>query len=286
MERKIAVVGAGVMGTGISQVLIGAGFSVTLIDVEENVLARAGERIKTYLKRQEEKGILDSASLSEAMGRLDLSLSLKSGVSGSSFVIEAVPEKITLKREIFSTVSGVASPETIFATNTSELSVTAIASATPCPGRVIGMHWFNPATRMKLIEIVVGVETSDDTLSKTVALSKSVGKEPVIVKDRQGFVTTRVLSAFLIECYRVLQEGVATMGDIDRAVRLAFNHPMGPFELSDLIGLDTLYYASRGLTDAYGERFKAPQVLVKLVEAGKLGVKSKEGFYRYDEEGL
>lgn len=281
MREKIVVVGAGVMGTGIAQALICSGIEVALIDVKEEILEGAGVKIRADLAKMEEKGLMDASSVKEAVARLRLSGSLLDAARGCSFVIEAVPEILPLKKEIFSAVSRVSPPETIFATNTSELSITAIAGATDCPERVIGMHWFNPAPRMKLIEIVVGVETSEDTLTKTVALSEAAGKEVVIVRDRQGFVTTRVLSAFLLECYRVLEEGVATMSDIDKAVKLAFNHPMGPFELSDFIGLDTILMASRGLTEAFGERFRPPQVLVKRVEGGKFGVKSGDGFYAY-----
>jgi 3-hydroxybutyryl-CoA dehydrogenase len=283
MPEKVVVVGAGIMGSGIAQVLIAAGYKVALVDLTEEILGEASAKINANLTRLKEKGLMGEESLSGAMGRLKLSVTLLKEVRDSSFVIEAVPENLALKRDIFSSVSGEISSDTILATNTSELSVTAIAGATRCPDRVIGMHWFNPAPRMKLIEVVVSVDTSDETVEKTVALSIASGKEVVLVKDRQGFVTTRVLSAFLIECYRVLEEGIASMEDIDKAVRLAFNHPMGPFELSDMIGLDTLLYASRGLADAFGERFRAPQTLTKLVEAGRCGNKSGEGFYKHEK---
>lgn len=283
MPEKVVVVGAGIMGSGIAQVLIAAGYKVVLVDLTEEILGEASAKISANLTRLKEKGLMGGESLSGALGRLKLSVTLIKEVRDSSFVIEAVPENLALKQDIFSSVSGEISSDTILATNTSELSITQIAGTTRCPDRVIGMHWFNPAPRMKLIEVVVGVDTSDETIEKTVALSIAAGKEVVLVKDRQGFVTTRVLSAFLIECYRVLEEGIASMEDIDKAVRLAFNHPMGPFELSDMIGLDTLLYASRGLADAFGERFRAPQTLIKLVEAGRCGNKSGEGFYRYEK---
>ncbi|NIO17170.1 MAG: 3-hydroxybutyryl-CoA dehydrogenase [Deltaproteobacteria bacterium] len=283
MPEKIVVVGAGVMGSGIAQVLVTGGYEVALVDVADEVLEGARTGIRARLARLKEKGVIDEESFSGAMGRLKISVDLLGEVRDALFVIEAVPEKLELKQDLFSSISREAPRDAVLASNTSELSVTAIAGATVCPDRVIGMHWFNPPPLMKLIEVVVGVDTSTETVDKTVALSKAAGKEVVIVQDRQGFVTTRVLCAFLIECYRVLEEGIATRDDIDKAVRLAFNHPMGPFELSDMIGLDTILFASKGLAGAFGERFRAPQSLVKLVEAQRCGVKSGEGFYRYEK---
>lgn len=273
MERAkrietITVIGAGTMGGGIASVCLAHGFVVSIYDPNRLALQSARARVA---KRSGE----------EELSRFDIHYQLERAVEGSDLVIEAVPERLELKREIFGRLDEIAAPGAILATNTSELSVTAIAGATRRPQQVVGMHWFNPPERMKLIEIVRGVQTSREAVAAVKGVAERCEKTTVLVKDRQGFVTTRALAALLVEGMRMLEEGVASKADIDTAVKLGLNHPMGPLELADYVGLDTMLYICESMTEAMGERFRAPQVLRKLVEAGRLGRKSGAGFYDY-----
>ncbi len=265
---NVTVVGAGTMGGGIATLLLRSGHSVALYDPAEAALEKARQRAA----KRNDAGALE---------RLKLFSDLSAAAAGADFVIEAVPEILDLKRRIFGELDAAAPPHAVLATNTSELSVTAIAGATKRAGQVIGMHWFNPPERMELVEIVRAVQTSDATLTTTQNLARSCGKTTVTVVDRQGFVTTRAVAALLLEGVRMLEEGVASPADIDTAVKLGLNHPMGPLELSDYIGLDTMLLIAESMTDALGERFRAPQTLRKLVEAGHLGRKTGRGFFDY-----
>ncbi|MBX3140086.1 MAG: 3-hydroxyacyl-CoA dehydrogenase family protein [Trueperaceae bacterium] len=267
--KKVAVLGAGTMGGGIATSLLIGGHTVGLFDTRAEALSAAAARAA---KRAVE---------AVAAGKLTTTSDLAEAVAGADFVIEAVPELLELKRDLFASVGALAPDHAVLATNTSELSVTAIAAATQRPASVVGMHWFNPPERMALVEVVRAAQTSEATLAATLALAASCGKETVVVEDRQGFVTTRAVAALLLEGVRMLEEGVAAPKDIDKAVRLGLNHPMGPLELADLIGLDTVLLIADSLKDALGERFLAPQTLRKLVEAGRLGRKSGRGFYEY-----
>ncbi len=263
--RRVAVVGAGLMGSGIAAVLVASGFEVTVFDTSQGALERARARAA--------KAAPDRAAA------LRLSTHLEDAVRDADLVIEAVPELIELKREVFARMDAAAKPEAYLTTNTSELSVTAIAAATARPERVVGMHWFNPPERMRLVELVRGVRSAAPALGAAAAVAEACGKTVVTVEDRQGFVTTRVVAAVLLEGARLLEEGVASREDIDTAVRLGLNHPMGPLELADYIGLDTVLLIADAMAEAYGDRFRAPQSLRKLVEAGKLGRKSGGGYY-------
>lgn len=270
---SVAVVGGGLMGSGIAAVLVAAGYRVALFDPASDARERAAGRV-VKISGQEAAG-----------ERFVAHADLASAVQGAELVIEAVPEVLELKRELFGKIDELAHPTAMLATNTSELSVTFIAAATSRPQRVVGMHWFNPPEKMRLVELVRGVRSSPAALSVARRVAERCGKEVVTVEDRQGFVTTRVVASLLVEGARILEEGVATASDVDTAVRLGLNHPMGPLELADYIGLDTVLYIADSLAHAYGDRFRPPQTVRKLVEAGHLGRKSGTGFYAYDENG-
>ncbi|HWE60310.1 MAG TPA: 3-hydroxyacyl-CoA dehydrogenase family protein [Chloroflexota bacterium] len=267
---RIAVIGAGLMGGGIAAVSLAGGFTVTAYDLDTAMLDRATQRAR-------------KAAGEEAIARWRATTDLAEAVRDADLVIEAVPERLALKREVFAMIDRYAPAHAVLATNTSELSVTAIATACDNPARIAGMHWFNPPERMRLVEIVRGVRSSEESIEAINAVALRLGKETVVVKDTQGFVTSRAVAALIIECIRMLEEGVAGAEDIDKAIRLGLNHPMGPIELADYVGLDTMVLVGEGLREAFGERFNPPQTVRKLVEAGFLGRKSGRGFYSYDE---
>lgn len=281
--KRIAVIGGGAMGNGIAQVAATAGYEVILRDVTDAALERATGTIRKSLERVVKAGKLSSEGLEATLGRITATTDITAAAS-ADYVIEAVPEQLALKQELFRELDAMCPPHTILATNTSELSVTAIAAATGRPDRVIGMHWFNPPPVMKLIEIVMGVRTSEETLRATERVSHQMGKETVVCKDAQGFITSRALTALLVECYRIYEEGLASPEDIDKAIRLGLNHPMGPLELSDYVGMDVLAHACDGMVDAFGDRFRFPQSVIKMVEAGDYGRKTGKGFYDYSKK--
>ena len=280
--KKVGVLGAGIMGHGITQVCAQAGCEVVLRDVDPKFLDKGVDNIKKSIGKFVEKGKIQKSEADAAIGRIKTATKL-ADLKDADFIIEAIPENLGLKKETFAELDKICKAETIFASNTSQLSITAIATSAR-PAKFIGMHWFNPPQLMRLIEVIRGLLTSDETLQVTLDFSKRLGKETVVCKDSQGFITTRAINAFRNECIRIYEEGIASIEDIDKAIKLAFNHPMGPFELADFGGLDTILAINEAMTQVYGDRFRPPQTMRKMVAAGHYGRKSGKGFYDYTQE--
>ena len=283
---NVAVIGSGIMGHGIAQVAATAGFQVQLNDISEDLLQGAKARIENSLDRGIKKGKICASDKGDILARVTFSTDLPRAAENADLVVEAVHENIELKKQIFEDLDKSTKPSTILASNTSQYSITEIASAVKDPSQVIGMHWFNPPVAMKLIEIIRGLDTSDEAVATIRSFAADVGKEVVVCMDSQGFISTRVLLALRLECYRILQEGLATKEDIDKTLKLALGHPMGQFELSDFSGLDLEIPACEALQRVFGDRFRAPQNLVHRVKAGRFGRKTGEGWYKYDTKNF
>jgi 3-hydroxybutyryl-CoA dehydrogenase len=281
--QRIAVVGAGTMGNGIAHVAAQHGKSVVLVDVDEGQLERALATIAKNLDRQIKKAVLDEAGKADTLARIETASVVERTAAEVDLVVEAVPEKAELKYRIVEAVDAAARPETIIATNTSSISITEIAARTGRPERVIGMHFMNPVPVMQLVEVIRGLATSDETTRTVVALARELGKTPVEVNDYPGFVSNRVLLPMINEAVFALMEGVAEPGAIDTVMKLGMNHPMGPLELADLIGLDTCLSILEVLHRELGDdRYRPCPLLRKYVAAGWLGRKSGRGFHAYD----
>jgi 3-hydroxybutyryl-CoA dehydrogenase len=281
---NVTVIGAGTMGYGIAQVAAVGGFNVVLNDVSDDFLEAAQSRIRHDLLKAIELGKLTTDEMYAALGRIKLETKMEHAAENADFVIEAVPEKIDLKLVVFARLDQVCASHTIFASNTSGLSITEMAGATRRPHQFIGMHFFNPVHKMKLIEIIRGLETNNETLVVAETVSKKMGKETVEVKESPGFVTSRINALIGNEAFYLLQEGVATARDIDKALKLGLNHPMGPFEMIDLVGLDTRLSILNFLHQTLGEKYRPCPLLVKYVKAGRLGKKVRKGVYEYPDE--
>ena len=284
MEIKmIGVVGAGQMGSGIAEVALSSGFNVLMRDVTMEVVQKGRSRIVKDFDRRIQKGKMTEAEKETTLQRLSTTIKLED-FGKCDFVIEAAVENIPLKWEIFRKLDEVTGKEAILASNTSSISITRIASVAKKPDRVIGMHFFNPAPVMKLMEIIRGLVTSDETFGITRDLSLKMGKTPLEANDFPGFISSRLIFSFMNEAVYTLYEGLGKAEDIDAIMKMGANHPMGPLELADLVGLDTCLSVMSVLQEAFGDKYRPCPLLTKYVEAGYLGVKTGRGFYSYGEK--
>jgi 3-hydroxybutyryl-CoA dehydrogenase len=282
VAKKLAVVGAGLMGSGIAQVAAQAGYEVVLRDVTDEALARGTDGIRASYDRFVAKGKLAAADAESALARISTTTDLDA-VADADLVVEAVFENIEVKQDIFRTLDRITGPGTVLASNTSAIPITKIAAATAHPERVVGTHFFSPVPMMQLCELVRGYKTSDDTLARAREFAENVGKTCVVVnRDVAGFVTTRLISALVVEAVKLYESGVASAEDIDTACKLGFGHAMGPLTTADLTGVDILLHAAGNIyAESQDEKFAPPEIMRRMVDAGDLGRKSGQGFYRY-----
>ncbi len=281
--RAVAVIGAGIMGRGIAHAAALGGYRTILEDLLPNALRKAETEIRANLDQAVELGKVDAGDADAAFSRIEFAGSVDEAAREADLVIEAVPEEMESKIEIFTMLDKICRPATILASNTSSLSVTEIASVTYRARKCVGMHFFNPVHKMKLLEIVRALETDADTLGAVVEVGKRMRKEVVVIKESPGFITSRINAMIGNEAFYMLQEGVASAADIDKALKLGLNHPMGPFELVDLVGLDTRLHILEYLHKSLGEKFRPCPLLVQYVKAGRLGRKSGRGVFEYPE---
>ena len=280
--RILAVIGAGTMGHGIAQVAAQAGCTVRLADAQPGAAERALERIRTNLDGAVERGKTTAEERTATLERLRAAAIPSEAAAGADAVIEAIPERLDLKQALFRDVEAVVPEEAVLATNTSSLSIAAIAGAVRRPGRVIGMHFFNPVHLMKLVEVVVHPAVDAPVTERVIGLARAMGKDPIVVQDSPGFASSRLGIALGLEAMRMLESGVASAEDIDKAMALGYNHPMGPLRLTDLVGLDVRLAIAEYLLGALGSPvFAAPPILRRLVAEGKLGKKTGQGFYTW-----
>ena len=281
--QTITVIGAGIMGRGIAHAAALGGYRTILEDLLPNALHRAGTEIRANLDKAVELNKVTAADADAAFRRLEYAGSVEEAAREADLVIEAVPEEMESKIEIFTLLDKICRPTTILASNTSSLSVTEIASVTYRAKKCLGMHFFNPVYKMKLLEVVRALETDEDTLATAVEVGKRMGKEVVVIKESPGFITSRINAMIGNEAFYMLQEGIASPADIDKALKLGLNHPMGPFELVDLVGLDTRLSILEYLQKSLGEKYRPAPLLVQYVKAGRLGRKSGRGVFEYPE---
>lgn len=282
--QTIAIIGAGIMGRGIAHVAALGGYRTILEDLVPAALRKAEAEIRGNLDKGVELGKLQRPQADAAFSRLEYASSVEQAARDADLVIEAVPEEMESKVEIFTLLDKICRPSTILATNTSSLSITEISSVTYRAPRCIGMHFFNPVHKMKLLEIVRGLETNDETIAAAVEVGQRMGKETVVIREAPGFITSRINAMIGNEAFYMLQEGIASAHDIDKALKLGLNHPMGPFEMIDLVGLDTRLHILEYLHKSLGEKYRPAPLLVQYVKAGRLGRKSGRGVYEYPQQ--
>jgi 3-hydroxybutyryl-CoA dehydrogenase len=282
--KTVAVIGAGIMGRGIAHAAALGGYRAILEDLLPNALRKAETEIRANLDKAVELGKVNAADAQAALSRIEYAGSVDEAARQADLVIEAVPEEMESKIEIFTLLDKICRPMTILASNTSSLSITEISSVTYRAKKCVGMHFFNPVHKMKLLEVVRGLETDAETLAAAVEIGKRMGKEVVVVKEAPGLITSRINAMIGNEAFYMLQEGIATPEDIDKALKLGLNHPMGPFELVDLVGLDTRLHILEYLHKSLGEKFRPCPLLAQYVKAGRLGRKSGRGVFEYPEQ--
>ncbi|HEX6587700.1 MAG TPA: 3-hydroxybutyryl-CoA dehydrogenase [Longimicrobiales bacterium] len=279
--RKVAVLGCGLMGSGIAEVSAKAGIDTIVREVNDDLVKAGRGRIQKSLDKAVEKGKLSAEDRDAAMGRLSFTTKL-ADLAAVDLVIEAVTEDIELKNSMFRELDDACGPQTVFASNTSSLTIADMAAATKRPDRMLGLHFFNPVPVMKLVEVVRTIATGDDAYQRAAAFVRAIGKEPVEAKDTSGFIVNRLLVPYMLDCIRCLEQGLGTIEDLDKSMVLGLGYPMGPFTLSDFVGIDTLYRISEIMFDEFREtRFAPPPLLKRMVTMGYFGRKSGRGFYDY-----
>jgi 3-hydroxybutyryl-CoA dehydrogenase len=282
--KKVGVVGCGLMGSGIAQVCAEAGYDVIVREVSDELLKKGLGKIDAFLAKGVEKGKVKPERKAEVMGRLEGTTALDK-LAGCDFVIEVVVESLAAKREVYEALDAACPAHTIFASNTSSLSITEMAAFTKRADRFVGLHFFNPVPLMKLVEVVRSPLTSEESFEKAVAFAKSLGKTPIRATDKTGFIVNRLLVPYLVDAIRAVEEGVGSIADIDEGMKLGCGHPMGPLTLLDFVGLDTTYHIANIMFDEFREkRFAPPPLLKRMVQAGLLGRKSGKGFYDYSQD--
>ena len=281
IDGPVAVVGAGTMGHGIAQVAALSGFEVRVYDPDEAARDRAMERIGANLDKGVELGKVGADERAAALARLRVTGEPAIAADGADLLVEAVPEDLQLKRRVLSDMAELVGPQAVLASNTSSLSISSLADGVPGAERVVGMHFFNPVHIMALVEVVRGDRTTEPVVEAAVGFAESLGKQPIVVNDSPGFASSRLGVALGLEAIRMLEEGVASPADIDRAMELGYRHPMGPLRLTDLVGLDVRLRIARYLHRELGEHFRPPELLERMVEEGKLGKKTGQGFYTW-----
>src|SRR3990167_8949185 len=279
--QNVAVIGSGLMGRGIAQVAALGGFRTTMVDVSESILQTALANIRSEMEKGVSLGKLAAEQKDQALARLTVETNLEKAARDADLVIEAVPEDMKLKIETFVRLDNSAPAGALLASNTSSLSITEMAAVTKRPRQFLGMHFFNPVHKMKLLEIVRGLETAPETVKVAEEVGRQMGKETVVIKESPGFITSRINAMIGNEAFYMLQEEIATAADIDKAVKLGLNHPMGPFEMADLVGLDTRLHVLEYLHQTLGEKFRPAPLMVQYVKAGRLGRKVGRGVYEY-----